>query len=345
MEMTSRPWLRPTVLVSCSFPQHFLIKNPRTSGPDPQTTTGSAACATVPREMSLTESRAAQEPAPLLEIHRDVTAGKLRLRTTEWSTAPGDHRHEAIVALPGAWAPRSSFRKLGELLGRSFRFIAVDFPGFGESEKPSPQRYPYGPSAFAEAMIDLFSGLGLSRAHVLGHGLGGAVAIHLSARHPELVRRLALMAPWGAPGPGLAWKALVAPLLGGLVFRQVIGRQLFSTLYKERIQPQASAALISEYYAAFTPPAARAALLATLRAATDRRAIIADSRRIRSPTLIVWGVEDAVFPVERGRLLSREMPRAGLEIVGTGHTPHEENPELLAPILDRFFAGRRTGAG
>jgi len=294
--------------------------------------------------MSPPEPRAVSDSGPLLEVHRDVTAAAIRLRTTEWSTQPGNPQVEAIVALPGAFAPRASFRALAQHLGQRFRLIAVDFPGFGESEKPSPQRYPYGPSAFAEATMDLLAGLGLPRAHLLGHGLGGAVALHLSARHPELVRRVALVAPLGAPGPRPAASVFVAPLLGGLVFRQVIGRQLFIRLYLKNVQPTASPEALALAYESFNPPAARAAALATLRAAADRRPIIADCRRVRAPALIVWGRQDRVYDVERGRLLSREMPRAGLEILETGHAVHEEAPQVLAPILERFFSGLRAGA-
>lgn len=289
------------------------------------------------------------EPDPLLaetslqEVHRDVSAGGVRLRTTEWSRAPGDPNLEAIVAFPGVLAPRQSFRGLANQLGQNFRLIAVDFPGFGESEKPSPQRYAYGAATFAEAMLDLFAGLGLGRAHILGHGLGGTVALHLSARHPEVVRRLALIAPSGHPSPGKYLQLLVAPLVGGLVFRQIIGRSLFSTLYRERVQPNATNETISSYYESFSPPAARAALLATLRGTMDARPVVADSRRIRSATLILWGRGDRLSPVERGRLLSRELPSAGLEILEAGHAPHEEIPELIAPILERFFLGQRAG--
>ena len=280
------------------------------------------------------------------EVHRDVSAGGLRLRTTEWSSGTVPEGREPIIALPGALAPRLSFRRLALELESQFRFIAVDFPGFGESEKPPPQRFPYGAAHFAEVMLDLFAGLGIPRAHVLGHGLGGSVAIHLAARHPELVRRLALLAPHVGRGAAQSrLQRVVSPLVGGLVFRQIVGRSLFSTFYKERIFTQVSAEELNDYYEAFTPPAARAALLATLRGSSDPRNVIADLRRIRAPQLIVWGHDDRLTPIEEGRFLSREMPSAGLEIVESGHAPHEERPDVVAPILAKFFLGHRAGSG
>lgn len=284
------------------------------------------------------------EPS-LIETHRDVSAGGLRLRTTEWSSAQLDAEAEAILVLPGVLTPRLSFRPLAPYLASHFRFITIDLPGLGESEKPSPQRYTYGAANCADALTDLFAGLSLPRAHLIGHGLGGAVALHLAARHPELLRRLALIAPQAHPGPvspRLRW--LLAPLLGGLIFRQIIGPSLFAGFYREHINSRASGELIAERYAAFSPPATRAALISTLRGSLDPRAVIADSRRIRAPSLLIWGRSDRLLPVTWARALAREMPATGVEIIEAGHAPHEEVPATLGPILHRFFSGKRTGS-
>lgn len=275
------------------------------------------------------------------EVHRDVTSAGVRLRATEWVSPHGSNDAPAIVALPGALSPRTSFAALARALQPSFRLIAVDFPGFGESEKPSPNRFPYSVEAFSEAIADLFAGLQLPGAHLLGHGLGGAVALHLAVQHPELVKRLALIAP--LIRPPLQYKALLAPVVGGLLLRQLLGRTWFGNIYRERINPEIATAQLDEYYESLSMPASRAALLATLRSCQDPRSIIATSRRVRPPTLIVWGRNDRLFPVEGGRFLSREMPQAGLEILESGHAPHEEVPTETASTLIRFFAGQRAG--
>ena len=280
------------------------------------------------------------------EVHHDVTGAGVRMRVTEWTTPTRDGERYPVVALPGVLAPRTSFRALAQHLHERFRLIAVDFPGFGESEKPSVNRYPYGIPAFADAIADLFGGLGLSRAHVVGHGLGGAVALQLSTRHPELVARLGLIAPLAQPSPrSQLYRALVAPLVGGLVFRQIVGRSAFRSFYLARVNPDATPDQLDEYYESVESPASRAALLATLRACVDTRAVIASSRRVRAPTLLLWGRDDALFPLSLGRRLSREMPSAGLELLPTGHAPHEQAPKRVAEILESFFSGRRAGIG
>jgi pimeloyl-ACP methyl ester carboxylesterase len=286
----------------------------------------------------------AEAPGETNELVHDVTSGGVRLRITEW-IHPGTERDPVpLVALPGVLSPRASFRALAAAMGPSFRFIAVDLPGLGESERPSPTKYAYTIENMAEGIADLFGGLGLARAHVLGHGVGGAIALHLAAGHPELVARLCLIAPMAEGGAGTGFSgALLAPVVGGLVFRQLIGRSLFRRIYRSRVNPGAPPADLDSYYDVLTQPAARAALLAILRNFQDTRSVIADSRRVRSQCLLVWGMQDQVFPVSHGRKLAREMPEAGLELLELGHAPHEQAPETIGPILSRFFEGRRAG--
>lgn len=280
-----------------------------------------------------------------IEVHRDVSSGVVRLRTTEWKAPSLGEDAPAILMLPGVLAPRLSFRPIALELCHAFRVIAVDLPGFGESEKPSPHRYPYGVNAFAEAIADLFGGLELPRAHLLGHGLGGDVALRIATQHPELVRRLALIAPLAHPeGSSLTFRPLLAPVLGGLLLRQLVGRSWFFRIYRDKIWSQAPAEQLNSYYESLSPPAARSALLATLRSSQDSRGLIADSRLVRAPTLILWGRSDRLIPVENGRYLSREMPHAGLEISSSGHAPHEERPNETARILESFFDGQRAGS-
>jgi len=296
----------------------------------------------MPGSESLDRSSVAEEP---IEVHRDVSSGVVRLRTTEWSGPQVEPNSIAIVALPGVLAPRLSFRSMALQLSSQFRVISVDFPGFGESEKPNVQRYNYGVEAFAEAIADLFAGLGLARAHIVGHGIGGAVALKLAARQPELVKRLALIAPLAHPARApLGFRSFLGPVIGGLLLRQLVGKTLFFRLYRERVNPDISSEQLQEYYEALSTPASRAALLATLRASQDTRSLIADSRRVRAPTLLLWGRDDRLFPVEHGRYLSREMPQAGLELLTSGHAPHEQCPETTASALAAFFSGHRAGS-
>lgn len=281
-------------------------------------------------------------------LYQDVSAARARIRVSDFRPpgASTDANVRAIVALPGVFSPRSSFDAVGLLLARSFRFVSVDLPGFGESEKPLPTRFPYDLAALSSSVIEVFGALGISRGHLLGHALGGAIALRIAAHRTELVERVALLAPQAHPDSATgALGLLSSSWFGGLAVRQLLGRATFRRLYLNYINEHAPSATIHSHYEALSTPASRAALLATLRGTRDTRPVIADMRRLRQPTLLVWGRGDRLQPLSQGRALSRELNGAGLHIVEAGHAPHEERPEELAVILERFFSGRRAGTG
>lgn len=226
-----------------------------------------------------------------------------------------------------------------------FRLIAPDLPGFGDSEKPAPSRYPYDVAAFTEAVVDLFGGLDIGRAHLVGHGLGGAIALHIAARHPELVSRLVLISPLCYPTPLHAKLRLAsAPLVGGLLFKQLLGRRSFRAFYRDWVNGHQETSGIDAHYDSFNTPAGRSALLAALRANLDLRSVVADSRRVQAPTLILWGNQDRLLPPSFGRRLAKEIPSAGFELVNAEHAPHEEQPEAVHRIMSRFLTGQRAGS-
>jgi len=281
---------------------------------------------------------------PIRERHHDVAARGVRMRVTEWDREDQSNgAGRAVLALPGLLTPRTALRPIARLLAERFRVVAVDLPGFGDSEKPPPSKYPYSLAAFCEGMADLFGALSLPRAHLLGHGFGGTIALHFAAEHPELIDRLCLIAPMGDLAHRPVRQAMLLPVVGGLVFRQLAGRTLYRTVYKSWVNGRVSGPALDEYYESMTSPAARAALLATLRNGMNAQTLIADSRRVRAQSLFIWGANDKVFPIVEGRAISREMPHAGLEVLPLGHAPHEEAPERVAGIVERFFDGRRAG--
>ncbi len=230
-------------------------------------------------------------------------------------------------------------------LAESFHVIAPDLPGFGASEKPPPSRFPYGIDAFAEAIADLYAGLELGPAAVVGHALGGAVALTLAARHPELVSKLVLIdALCYDSGTGRYGELALLPFVGGLVLKQLWGRGLFRRHFQETVfGPTSNVATprIDRYYAAFNAPDARSSALATLRATVDTRGVVAQTTRIQAPTLVIWGRHDRVWPASFGQRLSREIRGSGFELLDSGHSPQEERPAEIVRIVQRFLSDER----
>jgi pimeloyl-ACP methyl ester carboxylesterase len=271
--------------------------------------------------------------------HRDVTASGVRLRVAEDGQGP------AVVLLHGVFVDHSSWNGVIDRLRSGFRVVAPDLPGFGASEKPPASRFPYGVEAFAEAVADLYGGLELGRAAVVGHGLGGAVALTLAARHPELVARLVLVdAHCYDASLDLQHRLALAPLVGGFVFKQLWGRGTFRAHFRDRVlSPRARvpSEQIDHYYDLFNTPAARGSALATLRSTTDTRPLVAQTTRIQTPTLVVWGRADRIFPAALGQRLAKEIRGAGFELVDAGHAPQLECPDELSTIIARFLRAER----
>jgi pimeloyl-ACP methyl ester carboxylesterase len=225
-------------------------------------------------------------------------------------------------------------------LAATRRVIAPDLPGFGESEKPPPSRYPYGFDAFADSLADVVAALGLTRVSVCGHGLGGSVALTLAAKYPDLVDRLVLVGPL-VYGPRLGWmeRAAPVPLLGPLAFKQLYGRAIFRRYFRDHYATdEVPWQRVDAHFDLFNVPAAREAALATTHALLDTRPVVARVPRVTVPSLVVWGRADRITPLSDGRRLSRELRGARLEVLEAGHAPHEQCPAEFVRVTRRFLA-------
>ena len=272
-------------------------------------------------------------------MFRDVNARGVRMRVLEAGTGP------ALLLVHTFHTSHRSFDDIIETLAQHFRVIAPDLPGFGESEKPSPTSYSYGVETFAESMADLIAAFGVGRAHVVGHGLGGAIALTLAAEHPELVTRLVLEDALVYPFP-LSFRARLpfVPIIGGVIFKQLYGRRGFRAYFRDEFfRPGAEIPYerIEQHYDFFNGPSARESAYAVLRAVLDTRPIVARLTRITTPTLVLWGRDDRIFPVVNAQRLVRAMPDAKLEIMDAAHVPHEERPREFIQVVKQFLEGKR----
>jgi pimeloyl-ACP methyl ester carboxylesterase len=193
--------------------------------------------------------------------------------------------------------------------------------------------------------VDLYAGLELGRAIIVGHGLGGAIAITLAARHPELISRLVLIDALCYPARvDLVRRVALAPVAGGFLFKQFWGKAAFRAYFRDSYLAHASsvtAARIDHYYDVFNTPSARASALSTLRATRDTRAVVADIARLSTPTLVIWGQDDALYPASLGQRMAREIRASGLQLVNAGHASHEELPRDVADSIRRFCNQKR----
>ncbi|MCA9588917.1 MAG: alpha/beta hydrolase [Myxococcales bacterium] len=266
---------------------------------------------------------------------RDVTARGVRIRLVEAGEGP------AIVLVHGFLGRHADWSSvMGPLAAEGYRVVAPDLPGFGDSEKPDPERYAYGYRAFAESIADVVAALGLGRVGVCGHAMGAGVALTLASSSPALVKGLVLSCPAIHGDEGWLGRLAAVPGLGGLVWRQMLGaaalrRYLLATKYAG--SPRVDDERLRATAEALWEPAARHAAHATLAATADRRALIAMLPRVKTDAVVVWGQEDARPLAEHGRRLARALG-ARLETVPGGRAVPQDAPDALADIAARFFA-------
>jgi pimeloyl-ACP methyl ester carboxylesterase len=245
---------------------------------------------------------------------------------------------DALVLLHGVATSRLVWRRVIGPLAQHRRVIAVDVPGFGESE-------PAGPGFDLDAVADrLIGGLAPDRFDLAGHSLGGAVAVAAAARHPDRVRRLVLVAP-----AGLEPRATrVAAALGAAAERAVHARRTFG--YQLVARARGRQAMFGATVAdagRMHPEDARLLLDASNGArrvaAGVRRALEADLRddlaAVRLPLGVIWGSADRVVSYGGLEALCRLRPDAVVETIrASGHIPQIERPAEFVAALERILA-------
>jgi pimeloyl-ACP methyl ester carboxylesterase len=232
-------------------------------------------------------------------------------------------------------------------LARTHTVVAPDLPGHGESE---PGGGDYSLGALASGLRDLLVALGHERATLVGHSLGGGVAMQFTYQFPEMVERLVLVSSGGL-GPEVSAILRAAALPGADLFisatagaGQRVGSAVARGLGAVGLRPSADVAEVARGYASLSDPNRRAAFLATLRSVvgTGGQRVAAGDRLYLAevlPVLIVWGSRDPIIPAAHGESAHEALPGSRLEIFeGAGHLPQLEEPGRFTAALDRFLA-------
>lgn len=268
---------------------------------------------------------------------------------TSFYLEAGERGAPPVVLLHGLGATCASFLPTLWDLSRDHHVIAVDLPGFGESDKPvRPLHAPY----FARWLVAFLDELAIDRAHLVGNSMGGRIALETGLRFPSRVRRLGLLAP------SLAWRRyrmaaglvrllrpeialMPLPMLHLLAVRVL--RLLFAV--PERVSDAAMNAAADEFVRIFATPRGRVALFHAAREIYLDRPEGGDGfwSRLPSlsvPALFIFGDRDRLVPRAFVKHVRRAAPTAIVEVFQScGHVPQFELPEKTHARLRAFFAG------
>ncbi|MCA0144921.1 alpha/beta fold hydrolase [Blastococcus sp. LR1] len=262
----------------------------------------------------------------------------------------------ALLLLHGIGNNCQTWSKVIDRLAETHTVIAPDLLGHGNSDKP---RGDYSLAAYANGMRDLLSILDIEKATVVGHSLGGGIALQFAYQFPERCERLALVGSGGLgpelsaglraatlPGAELVVTALAqvsAPLRTGLQAVEKVGR----VTGWRRIGDLAQAV---DALLALKDIEARRAFLRTLRGVVDARgqAVTALDRIYLAdsvPMLVIWGAQDPIVPAQHAESVRALVPSARVEVFDdAGHWPHLDEPDRFCDVLLEFIAATEPAA-
>lgn len=250
-----------------------------------------------------------------------------------------------LLMLHGLGGTKASFLPTVAALAPHFRTIAVDLPGYGDSDKPFPA--PYDAAFFARWTLALMDELELDRVNLLGHSMGARAALEIGFEHPERIESLALMTPsmaWRGNKRWATWLRLIRPELGII---QPTPRPVVESFVR-RIVPGADsrwvAAGVDEFLRAYLSPRGRVAFYASARNiylenGDGPEGFWTRLESLAPRALFLWGRHDQLAPIGFQRHVRQALPNARHVELPSGHVPQLESPGQAHAALSRFFRG------
>ncbi len=251
-----------------------------------------------------------------------------------------------LVLIHGIAASAETWDDVFPWLTEHHTVLAPDMLGHGESAKP---RADYSLGAYASTIRDLLDALGHDRATIVGHSLGGGVAMQFAYQFPERAERMVLVASGGlgrevhlilraAALPGAEW---VLPFLSTPGLKKT-GDGVVRLLKRVGLRAGPDLEEIWRGFASLADADTRQAFVQTARTVLDargQRATAVDRLHLAAalPTLIVWGERDAMIPVSHARAAHKQIPGSRLVIFpDAGHFPHRDDPHRFVKVLLDF---------
>ena len=247
----------------------------------------------------------------------------------------------AVVLLHGFAASLDTWDGVRPVLAENHRVIAIDLKGFGWTSRPQGD---YSPQVQARLVLDLLKQRGVEKFSIVGHSWGSSVALQVALMAPNTVDRIVLYDAW-----------VYAEQMPTFFFwsrASGLGELMFALFYNERPdEKMANAffdpsviddAFVEHVESSLARPGTRAAALAAVRGQRFEE-WQSEYRKIKQPTLLLWGREDAVTQLRFGERLSRDLPNATLVVYPQcGHFPMIEAAAQSTQALVEFLAPQES---
>lgn len=244
-----------------------------------------------------------------------------------------------LVLIHGYTSSTYTWRDQFAELAKQYRVIAVDLKGFGFSDKPDGD---YSRRAQGEVVARLLDKLNIERAWLVGNSMGGETALNVAADHPEKVLGLVLIDSAGVKVQGrtsLAPWYLQLPVVGRLLTALALTSDRLVRAGLEKSFYDDSKITDERVSAYYQPLRTLGGQLSATRARAQFELFPVEDKipLIKAPTLIIWGAEDELIPLEAGRKLNELITGSKLVVFDKcGHVPQEEMPERVLNEITGF---------
>jgi pimeloyl-ACP methyl ester carboxylesterase len=273
--------------------------------------------------------------------HQTLTLHGHSIRYAQTGSGP------VLLLVHGMAGALDTWRSVVEPLARDATVLAVDLPGHGSS---SPGGGDYSLGSLATFLRDVLLALGHERVTLVGHSLGGGIAMQFSYQFPEMTERLVLVSSGGLGlevnpalrAASLPGADLFLSLTAGATKRAsgFTGR----VLRAGHVRPSPGLEELARSYSSLADADRRSAFLATVRSVvglSGQTVAAGDRLHLASeiPVLLLWGADDPIIPVQHARAAHDLLPHSRLEVFDdVRHFPHVEAPERFVAVLQDFCA-------
>ncbi len=243
-----------------------------------------------------------------------------------------------IVLIHGTGSSLHTFDVWADALKKTNRVVRMDLPAYGLTGPFPDANYSMG--HYTSFITDFLTALGIKKCVLAGNSLGGQIAWNFTLEEPSMVEKLILIDAAGYPknskSEPIAFKLAKLPVLNKLliyVTPRFLVRASVENVYFDT--SKVTDVLVDRYFELTLREGNRQAFVDRLNTSIDS-ATYKQIKNVQQPTLILWGANDMLIPLENGYEFKKELPNNSMVILDdTGHTPMEERPvESLKPVVD-----------
>lgn len=245
-----------------------------------------------------------------------------------------------LVLIHGTGASLHTWEESVKLLTDSFRVITLDLPAYGLTG-PNPKRI-YSQAFYVQFIDEFLKSIHVNKCIIGGNSLGGAIAWNYMYEHPTKVEKLILIDAAGYPmiseSKPIAFTLAQIPVLKHMlnyITPRFLAKKSVMNVYDD--PTKVTEKVVDRYFDLFLREGNRQAFVDRMNFSTYPDHLIR-LRTIKTPTLIIWGENDKLIPIENAQKFHADLPNDTLVVLEkTGHVPMEENPNRTVDAIRLFL--------